>query len=137
LWALVTVLLASTGIVPLIYPLLRPASPPPETLAELIELLHRSDPQLHAVAMTDHSPQSAVYFCERPQPRERLQLLRRLPESAGRWRGVAFCERSGRLSKIEESEWQRWGAYGLRIGSLVFFGDPAVLRRIETAIRQR
>jgi hypothetical protein len=115
--------------------LLHPRSDPPRTLAELAALLGRSDPPLYAVPMAEHDPEAGLYLCEQPRPRERLQLLRRFPEYGDRWRGVVFCERDQHLGgEIGESEWQRWGTYGMRIGLFVLFGDPDLLGRIRQAI---
>jgi hypothetical protein len=133
-WFPVAALLASTGIVPLAYPLLRPSVPPPDTLTELTELLRQSDPLLHAVAATGLSLEGGVYFCDRPLPRERLRRLLRASEHAHRWRGVVYCERSGGLAPIREEHLRSWGEHAMRIGPLVFFGDPVLLRRIEMAI---
>jgi hypothetical protein len=137
LWVSVTVLLASIVIVPLAYPLLRPSVPPPHTLTELTELLRQADPSLCAVAMTDLGLEDGVYFCERPQPREQLLRLLRAPECAHRWKGVVYCDRSSGLAQIPADQLHSWGEHGMQVGPLVFFGDPALLRRIETAIRKQ
>ena len=133
-WILVVAFVLCAVAVPLAHRLLRPHADSPRTLVELADLLRQSDPPLYVVPMTDHDPEAGFYLCELPRPRERLQLLRRLPEQGERWRGVVFCEKAVHLGDIEESEWQRWGAYGLRLGPFVFFGDPALLGRIVQAI---
>jgi hypothetical protein len=132
----VTAFALCAAAVPLAHRLLHPRADPPRTLAELAALLRQFDPPLYVVPMTDSSPEEGFYLCERPRPREQLQQLRRLPESADRWRGVVFCERGRHLGEIEESEWQRWGEHAMRIGPFVFFGDPALLGRIRQAIPQ-
>jgi hypothetical protein len=120
--------------VPLAHRLLHPRADRPRTLAELADLLRQSDPPLYMVPMAEHDPEGGFYLCEHPQQRERLQFLRRLPESTDRWRGVVYCEWNRRLGEITEDELGRWGEHGMRIGPFVFFGDPALLRRIRQVI---
>jgi hypothetical protein len=120
--------------VPLAHRLLHRHTDPPHTLTELADLLRQSDPPLYVVPMTDHGLETVFYFCERPQPREQLQLLRRAVEQGDRWRGIVYCERNVSLGEIEMNEWQHWDDYGMRIGPFVLFGDPALLGRIRQAI---
>jgi hypothetical protein len=120
--------------VPLAHRLRHPHTEPPRTLAQLAELLRRSDPPLYVVPMTDYGPETGFYLCEQPRPREQLQLLRRAAEQGERWRGIVYCEMHGSLGEIEENEWQRWGEYAMRFGPFVLFGDPALLRRIRQAL---
>jgi hypothetical protein len=122
--------------VPLAHRLLRPRADPPRTLAELAELLRQSEPPLYVVPMTDHGPEAGFYLCEQPRSREQLQWLRRAAEQGERWRGIVFCEMNRSLGEIEENEWQRWGAYGMRRGPFVLFGDPALLGRIREALSE-
>jgi hypothetical protein len=121
--------------VPLGHRLLHRHAEPPRTLVELAALLRQSEPPLYAVPMTDQDPEVGFYLCEQPRPREQLQQLRRLAEHSDRWRGVVFCEMDGyQGGEIGESDWQRWGEHGMRIGRFVLFGDPALLGRIRQAI---
>jgi hypothetical protein len=106
----------------------------PRTLAELAALLRQSDPPLYAVPIAEHDAEAGLYLCERPRPREQLRQLPRFPELAERWRGVVHCEWNQPLTGIDEDELGRWGAYGMRMGPFVFFGDPALLGRIRRAI---
>jgi hypothetical protein len=133
-WALAIAFAVCAAAVPLAHRLLHRHAEPPRTLAELAALLRQSEPPLYVVPMTDLGPEAGFYLCERPRPREELQWLWRAAEHGERWRGVVFCERGVHLGEIEESEWQRWGEYGLRLGPFVLFGDPALLRRIRQAL---
>jgi hypothetical protein len=101
---------------------------------ELTQHLQRSGLQFHVVPLTDISPEEGLFLCERPEPREQLQGLRRAAEYSARWPGIVFCEFNKRLGEIDEGELERWGEYGLQLGPFVFFGDPALLRRIRQAL---
>jgi hypothetical protein len=120
--------------VPLAHKLVLPPAPHPRTLTELTQRLHQAGLSLHVVQMTDTTPEAGLYFCERSQPREVLQWLRRAAEYGERWRGVVFCELRERQGEFPDTELERWGEYGLRIGPFLFFGDPALLRRIDQAL---
>jgi hypothetical protein len=120
--------------VPLTYQLLSPPATPPRTLTELTQRLRRAGLPLHVVPITDISPEEGLYLCERPQPREQLQMLRRAVALGDRWRGVVFCEFNKRLGEVPDEELQRWGEHGMQLGPFVFFGDPALLRRIRQAL---
>jgi hypothetical protein len=101
---------------------------------ELSEHLRKSGLPLYVVPQTDISPEDGIYLCERPEPREQLQRLARAAERGDRWRGIVYCEFNKRLGEIDEDALNNWGEYGLRLGPFVFFGDPALLRRIRQAL---
>ena len=58
-------------------------------------------------------------------------MLPRNLKVVGRWQGVVFCERVGGQSAILEEEAGAWGEHGRRVGPLLFFGDPDLLRRLD------
>jgi hypothetical protein len=86
-------------------------------------------PKLHIVRVNSTSAESGIYICSSPRGWGELQILKRAPECAGRWRGVVFCERAG-------ADCEDWGDNGLRIGPLLLFGDPSLLLRIRSEIGQ-
>ena len=135
-WILVLAFVLCAVAVPLAHWLLHRQADSPRNLVELAELLRQSDPPLYVVPMTDYGPETGFYLCEQPRSREQLQLLRRAAEQGERWRGIVYCEMHGSLGEIEENEWQRWGAYGMRRGPFVLFGDPALLGRIREALSE-
>jgi hypothetical protein len=133
-WTLALAFTLCVVVVPLSCQLLSPPAVPPRTLTELTERLHRAGLSLDMVPLTDISPEEGLFLCERPQPREQLQKLVRAAEHGERWRGVVFCEFNRRLGEIDEAELARWGEHGMQLGPFVFFGDPALLRRIRQAL---
>jgi hypothetical protein len=109
-------------------------STPPHTLVELTEQLSRAGLSLYVVPMTDISPEEGLFLCERPQPREQLQRLVRAVEHGDRWRGIVLCEWNRHVGEVSDEQLADWGEHGLRLGPFVFFGDPALLRRIRQAL---
>jgi hypothetical protein len=120
--------------VPFCHSLLHPPSVPPNSLTELTDRLNRSGLSLYVVPLTDSSPEAGLYLCERPNSREQLQKLRRAVELSERWRGIVFCEFNKRLGEVDDAELERWGEHGMVMGPFLFFGDPALLRRIRQAL---
>jgi hypothetical protein len=133
-WTLALAFAVCAVAVPLTHRLLHSPSAPPRSLTELTQRLHRAGLPLYVVQMTDTSPEKGLYLCERPRSQEQLQWLRRAAEYGDRWRGVVFCEFSTHLGEIPDEELERWGEYGMLLGPFVFFGDPALLRRIRQAL---
>jgi hypothetical protein len=106
----------------------------PGTLMELTELLSHDAPELYVAAVREDCKEEGIYICTQPQPREQLRWLQRNSLGAVRWQGIVHCARIRRGGfVIEEHELQSWGEHGMRIGSLLFFGDPTLLRRIREA----
>ncbi len=137
LWVVVSGFALSAAAVPLAGRWLRPPIAPPGTLTETIELLGQCEPPFHTVPVMEKSLESGVYLCERPWSLHQLQLLPRAPEYAHRWRGVVFCQHIGRCSEFPPEELQSWGEHGMKIGPLLFFGDPDLLRRVQRGIFQQ
>jgi hypothetical protein len=134
-WVLTIVFALCAVAVPLIHQLLPPpAATPPPSLPDLAERLRRAGLSLHVVPMTHITPVEGLYLCERPQPREQLQRLVRAVEHSDSWRGVVFCECNKRLGEVSDEQMADWGEHGMRLGPFVFFGDPALLRRIRQAL---
>jgi hypothetical protein len=133
-WTLAIAFILCAVAVPLSRQLVYPPSVPTRTLTELTERLRRAGLALSVVPLTDVSPEEGLYLCERPQSREQLQWLRRAAEYGELWRGVVFCEFNKRLGEVPDEELSRWGEHGMQLGPFVFFGDPALLRRIRQAL---
>lgn len=138
LWIIVSVFFVTAAMVPLSRRLLRRPADPPSTLAELSKLLSGEAPSFYVVPVNKDHLESGIYICTQPQPLEQLMWLLRSPKAVrtsrhGKWQGVAYCERLGTMSLVDY-KLQTWGEHGMRIGSLLFFGDPQLLRRIHKTI---
>lgn len=140
MWMYVGLFFGSVVMVPLLYHLSRRPADPPCTLSALKQLLSQEEPSLHMVPVDEKHPECGIYVCTQPQPLEELMRLYRNPYAigkyrCGRWQGVVHCERvSTNGFGIEEQQIQSWGEHGMRIGPFLFFGDPALLHRIQKAI---
>ena len=115
----------------------RPNRPePPADVPALISRLKDKGVRLTVVPMRDNGDlRAGVYLVDGPAPERVLRRwLCRVPESerAAQWAGVVFVEASPNPSVLEDS----WGDHGLRVGDLLFFGDPELLARIDAALRE-
>jgi hypothetical protein len=139
LWIVAGVLLLLVlAAVPLTCP--RPGRPadPPRTLTELARWLSQDAPDLVVVpASRTGDPETGVYICNHPQSWDELVVRPRNPRAFGRWRGVVFCERVGEKTVILEESAGAWGEHGRRLGPLLLFGDPELLRRIDQVTLNR
>lgn len=137
LWMSVSLFVIAVGMIPLIGQSRRRPISLPDTLTELAVLLSQGTSELYVVPVIENRPEAGIYICTQPHLREQLQWLHRIPEAIGpsrigRWEGVVFCEKNNEFIEIEsdDQQLQNWGEHGMRIGPLVFFGDPALLQRI-------
>jgi hypothetical protein len=81
-----------------------------------------------------------AYLSTTAKPGAELYGLAKNRRKMHPWAGVVYCERV-RYQEVREgvAEWredelQSWSDCGLRVGPFVFFGDPALLARIRTAL---
>ncbi len=133
---IISMFLVTIGVIPLSCHLMRQAPVFPCNLVELTERLSQSTLSVHVVPVIENEPESGIYICKQRQTREQLFRLLRGSEVAckRKWQGVVYCENIGSLY-VEEHVLQGWGDHGMRIGPLLFFGDPALLDGIHEAIR--
>jgi hypothetical protein len=132
LWISIGILGLSAAATPWAYRSLFPAIAPPRTVREMAELLSKAEPGLYVIPVAPNYPENGVWVCDRPQSWEQLSWLRRAPEHAYRWQGVVFCQKAGEMTEVVDTD--TWGEHGMQIGPLLFFGDPALVRRIQKAI---
>lgn len=133
-WVWVSLFVLSVGAMPLVQRSLHWSASSPQTLAELTQLISQDEPSLYVVPVLEHYPESGIYICTQPQPREQLFRHMRGSEVAYKWQGVVFCEREDNFCGVEEQIIQGWGEYSMRIGPLLFFGDPVLLQRLHKLI---
>jgi hypothetical protein len=130
-WLVAAALLTCVATGQLACRLLSPPDFEPQTIGELRQRLEQSDLGLHLVPTADTTEEAGVYLCTTPQPRDELLRLMRMAECAHRWKGVVFCSHEGSMARVPESIVRSWGEHGMRLGDLLFFGDPALLARIR------
>jgi hypothetical protein len=74
-----------------------------------------------------------AYLSTAPKPIAELYWLAKDRRAMQRWAGVVYCERPPRYETVAYAV-DSWAECGLRVGPFVFFGDPALLARIRTAL---
>jgi hypothetical protein len=124
---LMSAFLVTVLAVPLAHHTFLPASEPPETCKELAGRLRQCRPALHIIPANSKGPENGVYICESPQSQIQLWGLHRSRQHAEQWTGVVYCERIGSEREFPVRELADWGEHGMRIGRLLFFGDPRLL----------
>lgn len=140
MWVCVSLFVLSVGTVPLVRRGLHESASSPQTLAELAQLISQDVPSLYVITVIEDQPASGIYICTQPQPREQLFRLPRGSEMACKckWQGVVFCEIDSNLfGVIEEHIIEGWREYSMRIGPLLFFGDPVLLQKLHKLILDR
>ena len=61
---------------------------------------------------------------------DELSRLAKKQEWIGRWRGTLYCKRNRGGEELA----YLWGDYHLVVGPFLFFGDPELLERVQTAL---
>jgi hypothetical protein len=137
LWIYVSLFVASATMIPLANWLRCRPTDPERTLSELKVRLSQCTPPLYVVPQSPHFPESAMWVCNMPRSREQLcgLICHAKRVERGQWEGIVLCQMRGEVAVIEDDFiHDQWGKYGMRIGQLVFFGDPDLLRRIHKEI---
>jgi hypothetical protein len=74
-----------------------------------------------------------AYLSTTVKPIAELYWLAKDRTAMQRWAGLVYCERPFSYDRVAYAV-ESWGECGLRAGPFVFFGDPALLARIRTAL---
>ena len=133
-WVFASIFVVSAAAMPLVAEWLDQPDAYPDTLAELIELLSQESPPLYVLEVVEGAPESGIYICTEPQPREQLLRLIRHPAAVGhprlgRWQGVVHVQKTMHQNRVwRDEEIRSWGEYGMRIGPFGCFGDPPLLQ---------
>jgi hypothetical protein len=113
-----------------------PRRPPPRSVAELVDRLRASGMGVHVVPVNRATKglEDGAFLCEGERPWEAVSLLRRGAEYLADWVGVVRAEH------WPDSEWavffihREWQGCSARVGDVLLFGDPELLRRIVDAM---
>jgi hypothetical protein len=89
--------------------------------------LHISPTSAHRDARTN------AYLSTTAKPLAELYWLAKDRRKMDPWAGVVYCERPRRYETVSYAV-DSWAECGLRADPFVFFGDPALLARIRTAL---
>jgi hypothetical protein len=105
----------------------RPAALPSD-LESLPARLARNGLPLWVVA----DKTGSLYLTEEPRSPREVQGLRANVEHAAEWKGCVHVWPHARGTDVATGG---WGEHGFVRGDVVFFGDPALLRKVHAALR--
>lgn len=129
LWVVVLLFLLACASLSLLATLRRPQRPSTPTLSQLAERIKQEHPEWHIASMARNGDLSwGFYVCDQPRETSDLQWLPLQSEQATRWRGVVFVAQA--RNKLHDD----WGEHGRNIGLYMIFGDPKLLRPIESML---
>jgi hypothetical protein len=109
--------------------------PPPRSVGELVDRLRRSGVCVWVVPVEHWHPpdlEAGAFLCERDRAREELALLGRAAEYQADWAGAVLVKR---WPHWEDAEFilREWQGCSARVGDVLLFGDPDLLRRVVEA----
>jgi hypothetical protein len=117
--------------------------PPPPEFPESLASVSQLRSFLHDRLGLDAAPTGAkadypcnLFLGRGPLERNRLMTLGRFPEHIGDWQGIVLVERINPVWEISPLLLD-WEGCCLQLGPFLFFGDPALLAEIETALRSQ
>jgi hypothetical protein len=129
LWVVVLLFLLACASLSLLATLRRPKRPSTPTLSKLAERIKQEHPEWHIVSTARNGDLSwGFYVCNQPRERSELQWLPLQSEQVTRWRGVVL------VAQTRNKPYDDWGEYGRNIGLYMIFGDPKLLRPIESML---
>ena len=107
---------------------------PPRSVAEVVARLRERGLNYHVVAACHAGPiNNGAFLCAGERPWVEVNRLSRSPAGSAHWSGVVHVQPFFNPEMAEDTM-QDWDQYGARVGSLVFFGDPQMLREVMTAL---
>jgi hypothetical protein len=103
-------------------------------MADLVEHLRAAGLHLRVVPGDRFgTPERRAYLTTTDLTWRDLDLLPKVPERLAAWKGSVYCERNT-WPPSRDSLRRQWGEGCRCIGPFLFFGDPDLLGRIETAL---
>jgi hypothetical protein len=113
-----------------------PRRPPPRSVGELVDRLRERSLCFVVVpaSQTDPNVDNGVYLCVRDRSPEELVQLPRLAPRRADWAGVVHAERwPAHELFLGDFAWEA-PPCAARVGDVLLFGDPEMLRRIVAAL---
>jgi hypothetical protein len=110
----------------------------PRSVAELVGRLRAAglDVRVVPVVRATQDPESGAFLCERDRPWEELFPLQRAAECRGDWAGVVHAQRWPHDEDAVAFILREWQGCSARVGEVLLFGDPDLLRRIVDALER-
>jgi hypothetical protein len=105
------------------------------TVEDLVMHLRHSGMELRAVSTYKNGRIGpSAYLTTTNKSWEELNALAACSDRVKGWEGTVYCCRTLGKSNADP-RLQLWGEFGMRRGSFVFFGDAALIARIDAAMR--
>jgi hypothetical protein len=110
----------------------------PRSVGELVDRLRASGMGVRVVPVVraTRDLERGAFLCERDRPWEELFPLPRAAECLGDWTGVVHAQRWPHDADAVEFILREWQGCSARVGDVLLFGDPDLLRRIVVAVQR-
>jgi hypothetical protein len=109
---------------------------PHGSVAGAVARLRERGQPLHVVATNACTADltDGAFVCERERPWAAVNRLCRHPACGADWAGIVHMQTLHDW-EVAQANLLSWGEYGARVGDLLLFGDPRLLRRVVTVLQ--
>jgi hypothetical protein len=108
---------------------------PPRSVAEVVDRLRERGLDYQVVAACHAGPiDNGAFLCAGEKPWVEVNRLSRSRARSAHWSGVVHIQPFF-TPEMAEDTMQDWDECGARVGNLVFFGDPQLLREVVSALK--
>jgi hypothetical protein len=106
-----------------------------QSVEQHLERLREVCPDLHILEVMPGRPQMGIHITVQPRKVQELSWLQRDGTEMAKRRGVVFAE--GHVESMSELSMEEWQDFSFVTGDTIFFGDPELLERIRTVLREK
>jgi hypothetical protein len=110
----------------------------PRSVTELVDRLRQSGVPVCVVPAARSNPalDNGAYLCEGERAQEELVRAPRAALCQAAWAGVVYAQRWPHDEDAFADMLRQWQNCSARVGDVLLFGDPELLRRIVDAVRR-
>jgi hypothetical protein len=115
-----------------------PRRSPPRSVGQLVDRVRQQGMDLHVVPAMLSNPdlEGGAFLCERDRRWEELSFLGRIASRQAEWAGIVHAHRWPCNEDSTAFILREWQSCSARVGDVLLFGDPEMLRRIVEALGQ-
>jgi hypothetical protein len=115
-----------------------PRRAPPCSVGQLVDRVLQQGMDWRVVPAMQSNPdlEGGAFLCERDRRWEELCGLGRIASRQAEWAGVVHAHRWPCNEDTTAFILREWQSCSARVGDVLLFGDPAMLRRIVEALEQ-